>query len=108
MRPVRTLKFCCQRGQPQGGGQLVNELVGRVLDVQPERLARRNELSYQRGGRIPDDLAAVINPAAHDASPFGRGSLPAVCASQSLFSMILGDITAPEDVTTAPEVAAAG
>jgi hypothetical protein len=54
-----------QRVQAQAGGQLVNDLVGRVLDIQPERLARSNELHYQRRGGIPDDLAGVINPAPH-------------------------------------------
>jgi len=34
--------------QPQAGGQLINDLVGRVLDVEPEGLACLNELRYQR------------------------------------------------------------
>jgi hypothetical protein len=51
--------------QPQAGGQLVDDLVGRVLDVEPEGLACLNELRYQRRGGLPDDLAGVINPAPH-------------------------------------------
>ena len=47
------------------GGQLVNELIGRVLNVEPEGLACLNELRYQRRVRLPDDLAGVINPAPH-------------------------------------------
>ena len=35
--------------QAQAGGQLVNDLIGRILDVQPERLACLDELRYQRG-----------------------------------------------------------
>jgi hypothetical protein len=54
-----------QRVQPQVGGQLVNGLVGRALDVQPEGLACLDELRYQRRRGLPDYLAAVINPAAH-------------------------------------------
>jgi hypothetical protein len=33
--------------QPQAGGQLVNDLVGWILDVEPEGLAGLNELCYQ-------------------------------------------------------------
>ena len=55
--------------QTQAGGQLVNDLVGRVLDIQPERLSRRHELRYQRRGGIPDNLAGVINPAPHGWPP---------------------------------------
>jgi hypothetical protein len=62
-----------QRVQPQAGGQLVNDLVGRVLDVQPEGLARLNELRYQRRGRLPDNLAAVINPAPHGSHSTRQG-----------------------------------
>jgi len=51
--------------QAQAGGQLVNDLIGRILDVQPERLACLDELRYQRRGGFPDHLAAVINPAPH-------------------------------------------
>ena len=51
--------------QPQAGGQLVNDLDGRVLNVQPEGLACLDKLRYQRRGGIPHHLAAVINPAAH-------------------------------------------
>lgn len=51
--------------QTQAGGQLVNDLIGRVLDIQPERLGRGHELRYQRRGGIPDNLAGVINPASH-------------------------------------------
>jgi hypothetical protein len=47
-----------QRGQPQQGGQLVNDLIGRILDIQPKGLARLNELRYQRLGGIPNDLPA--------------------------------------------------
>jgi len=51
--------------QAQAGGQLVNDLIGRILDVQPERLACLDELRYQRRGGFPGHLAAVINPAPH-------------------------------------------
>jgi hypothetical protein len=54
-----------QRMQTRPGGQLVNELISRVLDVQPERLTRSYELRHQRRGGIPDDFAGVINPAPH-------------------------------------------
>jgi hypothetical protein len=55
--------------QPQQGGELVNDLVGRVLDVQPEGLACLSELRDQGHGGIPDDLAGAINPAPHAADP---------------------------------------
>jgi hypothetical protein len=51
--------------QPQQGGQLVNGLIDRILDIQPKGLGRLNELRYQRPGRIPDHLAGKINPAPH-------------------------------------------
>jgi hypothetical protein len=54
-----------ERVQPQPGGELVDDLVGRVLDVQPEGLARPDELRYQRRRRLPDHLARPINPAPH-------------------------------------------
>src|SRR6185437_10087456 len=54
-----------QRGQPQQGGRLVNDLIGRILDIQPKGLARLNELRYQRLGGIPNDLPGLINPAPH-------------------------------------------
>jgi hypothetical protein len=60
MLPVRT-----QRVQPQQGGQLVNDLISRILDIQPEGLACLNELRHQRQGGVPNDLAGMINPAPH-------------------------------------------
>jgi hypothetical protein len=53
---------CC-RGQPQAAGELVKDLTGGVLDVQPEGLACLNELCHQRRGRLPDHLGVVIDPA---------------------------------------------
>jgi hypothetical protein len=58
-----------QRRQPQAAGEPVNDLVGGVLDVEPEGLTCVNELCYQRWGGIPDNLAAVINPAPHGGLP---------------------------------------
>jgi hypothetical protein len=55
--------------QPEQGGQLVNDLIGRILYIQPEGLARLNELPYQRQGGIPDNLAGMINPAPHGRLP---------------------------------------
>jgi hypothetical protein len=51
--------------QGQAGGQLVNDLVGRVLDIQPERLSRCDKLRYQPRGGIPDNRTGVIDPAPH-------------------------------------------
>ena len=66
--------------QPQPRGQLVNDLVDRVLDVQPEGPACLNELRYERRGGLPNHLAAVINPAPH-------GSRLRDCASGAALSL---------------------
>jgi hypothetical protein len=39
-----------QRVQPKAGGEAVDDLIGRVLDVQPEGLTRLDELGNQRRG----------------------------------------------------------
>jgi hypothetical protein len=82
--------FDRERVQPQDRGQLVDDLAGRVLDVQPEGLACLNELLYQRQGGIPNDLAGMINPAPHGsqttpplAAPRPDGSLTASPAPRS-------------------------
>jgi hypothetical protein len=72
-----------QRRQPQAAGELVNYLVGGVLDVQPEGLACVNELCYQRRGGIPDNLAVVVNPAPHGGLPDSFSAYRAAGAAEA-------------------------
>src|SRR5215470_17471439 len=51
--------------QSQEGSQLVDDLIGRIFDIQPKRLSCLNELRYQRRRGVPDDLPGVIDPASH-------------------------------------------
>jgi hypothetical protein len=73
--------------QPQAAGELVNDLVGGILDVQPEGLPCVNELCYQRWGGFPDNPAVVINPAPHGGLPDSFSADPAAGAAEAF----LGD-----------------
>ena len=53
----------------QKSRELVDDLVGRVLDIEPKGLASLNELCYQRPGWVPHQLAAIVNPGPHATSP---------------------------------------
>src|SRR5215469_11578369 len=75
-----------QRVQSQTGGEPVDDLVGRVLDVEPEGPAILDELPDERRWGLLQDVGAVIDPAAHG---YGAAVWLPCSASWSSFSSSL-------------------
>jgi hypothetical protein len=59
--------------------QPIRDLIGRVLDVEPEGLASLNELCNQRRRGLLNDVVTVIDPAPHGSSLRGRLRRPGRC-----------------------------
>src|SRR5262249_44075940 len=69
-----------QRVQSQAGGEPVDDLVGRGLDVEPEGLASLDELPDERWWGPAHNLGAMVGPATHG-SPSACPAPPVSCAA---------------------------